>query len=199
MRFRPANISLINRRHYLPRLLLILSLKYNDKNNPSDLQILTGSHHINGRVVHKPGGASIPDIGRFFIPLLDATIYSLGTASDARMLSAQTVHSPGYPEGAPWRVNLCVQVKPRELDFFDNFVGSPCWRQEPFCSSPPPGSHTKLLRPEQTHAGSTGLESRLTSAVTISISIALAKEALLSFLYQDSEYPRQGGDLYSPG
>jgi hypothetical protein len=25
MRFRPANISLINRRHYLPRLLLILS------------------------------------------------------------------------------------------------------------------------------------------------------------------------------
>jgi len=42
MRFRPANISLINRRHYLPRLLLTLSLKYNDKNNPSDLQILTG-------------------------------------------------------------------------------------------------------------------------------------------------------------
>jgi hypothetical protein len=28
MRFRPANISLINRRHYLPRLLLTLSLKY---------------------------------------------------------------------------------------------------------------------------------------------------------------------------
>jgi hypothetical protein len=26
-RFRPANISLINRRHYLPRLLLTLSLK----------------------------------------------------------------------------------------------------------------------------------------------------------------------------
>jgi hypothetical protein len=36
MRFRPANISLINRRHYLPRLLLTLSSKYNDKNNPSD-------------------------------------------------------------------------------------------------------------------------------------------------------------------
>jgi hypothetical protein len=33
---------LINRRHYLPRLLLILSLKYNDKNNPNDLQVLTG-------------------------------------------------------------------------------------------------------------------------------------------------------------
>ena len=42
MRFRPANISLINRRHYLPRLLLTLSSEYNDKNNPSDLQILTG-------------------------------------------------------------------------------------------------------------------------------------------------------------
>jgi hypothetical protein len=27
MRFRPANISLINRRHYLPRLLLTLSSK----------------------------------------------------------------------------------------------------------------------------------------------------------------------------
>jgi hypothetical protein len=42
MRFRPANISLINRRHYLPRLPLTLSSKYNDKNNPNDLQILTG-------------------------------------------------------------------------------------------------------------------------------------------------------------
>jgi hypothetical protein len=42
MRFRPANISLINRRHYLPRLLLTLSSKYDDKNNPSDLQMLTG-------------------------------------------------------------------------------------------------------------------------------------------------------------
>jgi len=32
MRFRPANISLINRRHYLPRLLLTLSsIKKNDQ------------------------------------------------------------------------------------------------------------------------------------------------------------------------
>jgi hypothetical protein len=46
MRFRPANISLINRRHYLPRLLLTLSLKYKNKNHPTDLQLLTGSHHI---------------------------------------------------------------------------------------------------------------------------------------------------------
>jgi hypothetical protein len=38
MRFRPANISLINRRLYLPRLRLTLSSKYNnnDKNNPNE-------------------------------------------------------------------------------------------------------------------------------------------------------------------
>ena len=52
MRFRPANISLINRRHYLPRLLLTLSLKYENKNHPTDLQLLTGSHHINFRIGH---------------------------------------------------------------------------------------------------------------------------------------------------
>jgi hypothetical protein len=40
MRFRPANISLINRRHYLPRLLLTLSSF--EKN---DQRILTG-HYI---------------------------------------------------------------------------------------------------------------------------------------------------------
>jgi hypothetical protein len=51
MRFRPANISLINRRHYLPRLLLTLSLKYKNKNQPTDSKMLTGSHHINVRVV----------------------------------------------------------------------------------------------------------------------------------------------------
>ena len=47
MRFRPANIRLINRRQNLPRLLLALSLKDdenkdNDKNNPIGLQKLTG-------------------------------------------------------------------------------------------------------------------------------------------------------------
>ncbi len=42
MRFRPANISVINRRHYLPRLLLTLSLKYKNKNDPTNAQILTG-------------------------------------------------------------------------------------------------------------------------------------------------------------
>lgn len=34
MRFRPANISLINRRHYLPRLLLTLSSKRQKQKQP---------------------------------------------------------------------------------------------------------------------------------------------------------------------
>ena len=48
MRFRPANIRLINRRSNLLRLLLALSSR-NEKarqNNPTDLQRLTGSLHI---------------------------------------------------------------------------------------------------------------------------------------------------------
>jgi hypothetical protein len=51
MRFRPANIRLINRRSLLPWLLLALSSnkgksKDNNKNNPIDVQRLTGSLHI---------------------------------------------------------------------------------------------------------------------------------------------------------
>src|SRR5208337_495642 len=51
MRFRPANIRLINRRSNLPRLLLALSSKGNknndnDKSNPTGSQELTGSLHI---------------------------------------------------------------------------------------------------------------------------------------------------------
>jgi hypothetical protein len=51
MRFRPANIRLINRRSNLPRLRLALfSIKgknnRNSKNNPTDMQTLTGSLHI---------------------------------------------------------------------------------------------------------------------------------------------------------
>jgi hypothetical protein len=45
MRFRPANIRLINRRSNLLRLLLALSSK-NKNNNPAESQILTGSLHI---------------------------------------------------------------------------------------------------------------------------------------------------------
>ena len=50
MRFRPANISLINRRHYLPRLLLILSSKRQVQNHPNDSKMLTGSHHITSQL-----------------------------------------------------------------------------------------------------------------------------------------------------
>jgi hypothetical protein len=49
MRFRPANIRLINRRSNLPRLLLALSSRKgngNYKNNPADLAELTRSLHI---------------------------------------------------------------------------------------------------------------------------------------------------------
>jgi len=54
MRFRPANIRLINRRSNLPRLLLALfsiNGKSNDncKNNPTDVQRLTGSLHIRAK------------------------------------------------------------------------------------------------------------------------------------------------------
>jgi hypothetical protein len=53
MRFRPANIRLINRRSNLPRLLLVLSSENgksnrNDKNNHTDVQGLTG-HSISER------------------------------------------------------------------------------------------------------------------------------------------------------
>ena len=47
MRFRPANIRLINRRPSLPRLLLALSSENgNGKSNHNDLRKLTGSLHI---------------------------------------------------------------------------------------------------------------------------------------------------------
>ena len=50
MRFRPANIRLINRRSKLLRLLLALSSgkekNDNDKNNPTDFAVLTRSLHI---------------------------------------------------------------------------------------------------------------------------------------------------------
>jgi hypothetical protein len=58
MRFRPANIRLINRRSNLPRLLLALSStngksKGNDKNNPTDVQGLTG-HSISDLYARQP-------------------------------------------------------------------------------------------------------------------------------------------------
>jgi hypothetical protein len=61
MRFRPANIRLINRRSKLPRLLLALSSRKdkssdNDKNNPTDFAVLTRSLHI--RPMHSSKVAS---------------------------------------------------------------------------------------------------------------------------------------------
>ena len=59
MRFRPANIRLINRRSNLPRLLLALSSeksKDNDKNNPTDSAGLTRSLHI--RPMHSSSSAA---------------------------------------------------------------------------------------------------------------------------------------------
>jgi hypothetical protein len=60
MRFRPANIRLINRRYYLPRLLLALSSnsdksKDNNKNHPIDVPRLTG-HSISGNIRIVQGG-----------------------------------------------------------------------------------------------------------------------------------------------
>jgi hypothetical protein len=50
MRFRPVNISLINRRLYLPQLLLTLSSKDKNKNKSKDKNtdsgLLTRSLHI---------------------------------------------------------------------------------------------------------------------------------------------------------
>jgi hypothetical protein len=56
MRFRPANIRLINRRSNLPRLLLALSSgksknNDNDKNNPTYSAGLTGSLHIRANII----------------------------------------------------------------------------------------------------------------------------------------------------
>ena len=57
MRFRPANIRLINRRSLLPWLRLALSSikgksKDDNKNNPIDVQRLTGSLHIRGSLAY---------------------------------------------------------------------------------------------------------------------------------------------------
>jgi len=52
VRFRPAIISLINRRHYLQRLLLTLSSKYNDRNQR--FVALDRSHYINFRLARDP-------------------------------------------------------------------------------------------------------------------------------------------------
>jgi hypothetical protein len=54
MRFRPANISLINRRHYLPRLLLILSSKRQMQKPPQRFEDVDRVTPYQGRVADKP-------------------------------------------------------------------------------------------------------------------------------------------------
>jgi hypothetical protein len=74
MRFRPANIRLINRRSNLPQLLLALfsgKSKNNDnyKNNPTDSAGLTRSLHIRAMRVSSVIGAGF-NTRRFIVNLL---------------------------------------------------------------------------------------------------------------------------------
>jgi hypothetical protein len=84
MRFRPANIRLINRRSNLPRLLLALSSKNgkdnnNDKNNPTDEQELTGSLHIRASAISREART----LGRIRT-LSMAYVYAHDPATDVR-------------------------------------------------------------------------------------------------------------------
>jgi len=58
MRFRPANISLINRRHYLPRLLLILSSKRQMQKPPQRFEDVDRVTPYQGRVARQPESIS---------------------------------------------------------------------------------------------------------------------------------------------
>ena len=55
MRFRPANISLINRRHYLPRLLLTLSSKRQIQKPPQRFEDVDRVTPYQGRVARNTG------------------------------------------------------------------------------------------------------------------------------------------------
>jgi hypothetical protein len=55
MRFRPANISLINRRHYLPRLPLTLSSKGQMQKPPQRFEDVDRVTPYQGRIADKPG------------------------------------------------------------------------------------------------------------------------------------------------
>jgi hypothetical protein len=71
MRFRPANISLINRRHYLPRLLLILSSKRQMQKPPQRFEDVDRVTPYQGRVacgngvgLHHGPFSKLPDAAR---------------------------------------------------------------------------------------------------------------------------------------
>ena len=61
MRFRPANISLINRRHYLPRLLLILSSKRQMQKPPQRFEDVDRVTPYQGRVARQNEAAGAAD------------------------------------------------------------------------------------------------------------------------------------------
>jgi len=94
MRFRPANISLINRRHYLPRLLLILSSKKQMQKPPQRFEDVDRVTPYQGRELPTSSGVSLGAVvdwalvGRSFCseiltdpPLLSA---ERGAAADQR-------------------------------------------------------------------------------------------------------------------
>ena len=60
MRFRPANISLINRRHYLPRLLLILSSKKQMQKPPQRFEDVDRVTPYQGRVADQLDHETMP-------------------------------------------------------------------------------------------------------------------------------------------
>ena len=101
MRFRPANISLINRRHYLPRLLLTLSSKYNNKNNPSDLQILTG-HTISISKLHfRCEGRGAPIERRCYARAFSSSKCALSLRCFSPNMGKRIPSLPGLPSGMP--------------------------------------------------------------------------------------------------
>ncbi len=60
MRFRPANISLINRRHYLPRLLLTLSSKRQIQKPHQRFEDVDRVTPYQGSVADQPGVVNTP-------------------------------------------------------------------------------------------------------------------------------------------
>jgi hypothetical protein len=92
MRFRPANIRLINRRSKLLRLLLVLSSgkqNANHQNNPTDLAQLTRSLHIRPmhslRIIYAPKGRLVMKNAPVFLVL---HLYSVMKVVDCPMFCA---------------------------------------------------------------------------------------------------------------
>ena len=133
MRFRPANIRLINRRSNLPRLLLALSSgksknNDNDKNNPIDSAGLTGSLHIRSmrstpvRPSANPVGLSnfpwlAPACERFSsiqpakLPIAGFTSarHEEGTTHPTAGISTKYTHNEGFGLRTPFNISRRVE------------------------------------------------------------------------------------------